>query len=95
MRNRLAVALIGLCCASAGAGEKTPPSRQHGRNVRGLYLPKAVRAQVQDSPACPNDICPGLGNGFYLPPPTPARSTPAGRSSSSTARSGIVRCCPR
>jgi hypothetical protein len=33
----------------------------------GVYYPDSVVAEVQKSPACPNDVCPGLGNAFYLP----------------------------
>lgn len=32
-----------------------------------LKHPNTSLSTVQSSPACPNNICPGLGNGFYLP----------------------------
>jgi hypothetical protein len=35
--------------------------------VGGVFLLGAKRAADQQSPACPGDICPGLGNAFYLP----------------------------
>ncbi len=36
-------------------------------SVPTLNLPGEHPAKVQSSPACPNNICPGLGNAFYLP----------------------------
>jgi hypothetical protein len=32
-----------------------------------MHLPGAKISAEQHSPACPNTLCPGLGNGFYLP----------------------------
>src|SRR5947209_15038956 len=36
-------------------------------SLQGLNLPGETRTKVQSSPACPNNICPGLGNAFYIP----------------------------
>lgn len=36
-------------------------------SLQGLSLPGETRTKVQSSPACPNNICPGLGNAFYIP----------------------------
>ncbi|OPX95998.1 MAG: MAC/Perforin domain protein [Syntrophorhabdus sp. PtaB.Bin006] len=38
-----------------------------GRPLRSLDLPGAEIVKVQKSPACPEGICSGLGNAFYLP----------------------------
>jgi len=35
--------------------------------IRGVFSPDAIPALDQTSPACPDNICPGLGNAFYLP----------------------------
>jgi hypothetical protein len=43
-----------------GAAESEP-------SMRGVFSPDAIPALDQTSPACPDNICPGLGNAFYLP----------------------------
>ena len=64
---------LAWCCAliltayvPTAHGQQEPTSSPE-HSVGGVYFPNAKRAQVQSSPACPGDICPGLGNGFYLP----------------------------
>ena len=37
------------------------------QEIRGVYLPDAKVAKTQASPSCPNGVCAGLGNSFYLP----------------------------
>jgi hypothetical protein len=59
---RLCVVVIFAASVATAQDQQQPQS-----SVPGVYLPDEQRALVQSSPACPNDICPGLGNGFYLP----------------------------
>lgn len=35
--------------------------------IQGVHLAGAKLSDIQQSPACPENICPGLGNSFYLP----------------------------
>ncbi|MBX3618333.1 hypothetical protein [Nitrosomonas sp.] len=58
------VMVIGLFSLSSVGYSETTKSPSE---LRGVYLDGAKVTKIQDSPACPNGICPGLGNGFYLP----------------------------
>ncbi len=47
-------------------GHKTD-TKLVAQEIRGVYLPDTKVAKAQISPSCPNNICAGLGNIFYLP----------------------------
>lgn len=49
------------------SGAQDQQERPEQWSLKGLSLPGETRATAQDTPACPNNICPGLGNAFYLP----------------------------
>jgi hypothetical protein len=56
---------LGLSVSVVSAQNDRAPDEMF--TVRGIYYPDSVVADVQKSPACPDEICPGLGNGFFLP----------------------------
>lgn len=67
LRDRLAIRSI-LILAVFLTTATSPAGSQEIQEVRSMYFPgQAAAAQDAGTPACPDDLCPGLGNAFYLP----------------------------
>ncbi|MEM7303310.1 MAG: MAC/perforin domain-containing protein [Pseudomonadota bacterium] len=65
-RRRL-IAQAGILSALMIGTTGAVASEKDGKRWRVVHLPGMELAAKQSTPACPNNICPGLGNGFYLP----------------------------
>jgi hypothetical protein len=62
---RCFVLALLLCTSGVQAQQVSSPPVDYP--LGGVHPRDAKISATQQSPACPNNLCPGLGNGFYLP----------------------------
>lgn len=65
--HSLVICFSFILCELSFADAQTVNSEDYSHKLGGIYYPKQQLSDTQTSPACPNNICPGLGQGFYLP----------------------------
>jgi hypothetical protein len=59
--------IAGIAVAAMAIANAVGEARAEPASFLMLEFPGEVMAQKQETPACPNGVCPGLGNAFYLP----------------------------
>ena len=69
MTNSISITLASICIfiVTLPAQSETATQEPEFIPIPGVHLDGAKLSHLQQSPACPDGICPGLGNSFYLP----------------------------